>query len=82
MQISDFSKSDETRKYDQFHFSGMLIAWEWEPYKFGEDSDNNETTTEEENTEDEVEIESAVSPSHKLTFKCIGATRAIEYQSA
>ena len=79
IQVSDFSKCDG--KYNRFHSSGVLIVWEWELYKFDEDNDN-ETTTEEESSEDEVEIESAASSSHKLTFKCIGATKATNYQSA
>lgn len=44
--------------------------------------DNSETFAEEERSEGEVEIKSTVSPSHKLTLKCIGATKAVEYQSA
>ena len=55
----------------------MLIVWEWELYLFNQ-HDDDETTTEEESSEDEAEIESTRSLSHKLTFKCIGATKSVK----
>ena len=82
VQVSDFSKCDGAKKYNRFHSSGVLIVWEWELYNYDEETEDETTAEEEEeSSEDEVETESAVSSSHKLTFKCIGVTRAVEHRS-
>ena len=52
-------------------------------YNYDEETENEATKGKDSiASEDEVKTESAVSPSHKLTLKCIGATRATEYRSA
>lgn len=80
IQVSDFPTPE---KYKCFHPVGVLIVWEWELYNYDEDTEDNETTTEEGSSDDEVETKSAaVRSSHKLTFKCIGATKSVSYQSA
>ena len=72
IQVSDFSKCDGARKYNRYHSSGVLIVWELYNY------DKETELLQKKNKVVRMKLRLKV-PSHKLTFKCIGATRAVEY---
>ena len=81
IQVSEFSKS-VGNKYIQFPSTGVLIVWKWESMNY--DDSNDESSTEElsETDEESCTMANCRVASHVLTFKCIGATKSQDYQTA
>ena len=72
--------------YNRFPPTGVLIVWKWELVKC---EDKVESSTDEELSEHSVtseeesdELANHQVPSDVLTFKCIGATKSPDYQTA
>ena len=62
----------------------MLVVWEWEHQNLEEHHhlSSSSSVAEQGNSDEEILYEDiSTNSTHKLTFKCIGVTRAAEYQS-